>query len=106
MPKGNLITKINFSKQIKLNNPINSEFDIYNNSIKLFNKIWNEEPVRALCVGVSDLTKTNSIQLNLFTNNIKEDKRKDKKLQETMDKINKKYDNVIMFANEINKKEE
>ena len=97
-------TKI--SKQIKLNNPIDSEFDIYNNSIKLFNKIWNEEPVRALCVGVSDLTKTNSVQLNLFTSNIKEDKRKDKKLQETMDKINKKYDNVIMFANEINKKEE
>lgn len=94
------------SKQVKLNNPISNDIDIYNNSIKLFNIIWNEEPIRALCVGVSDLTKTNSIQLDLFTknNNIKEKKKQDKKLQETIDKLNKKYDNIITYADIINKK--
>lgn len=94
------------SKQIKLNNPISTDIDIYNNGIKLFNKLWNEEPVRALCIGVSDLTKTNNIQLNLFTtNNIKEEKKQDKKLQETIDNLNKKYNNIITYADIANKKQ-
>ena len=93
------------SKQIKLNNPISTDIDIYTNSVKLFNKTWNEEPIRALCVGVSDLTKTNNIQLNLFTtNNIKEEKKQDKKLQETIDNLNKKYNNIITYADIVNKK--
>lgn len=94
-------TKI--SKQTKLNNPTKNEIDIYNNAIKLFNKIWNEEPVRALCVGVSDLTKTNNIQLDLFSQN-KYIKKDDKKLQETIDNLNKKYNNIIMYADTINTK--
>ena len=94
------------SKQIKLNNPISNDIDIYNNGIKLFNKLWNEEPIRALCVGVSDFTKTNNIQLNLFTtNNIKEEKKQDKKLQETIDNLNKKYNNIITYADIVNKKQ-
>lgn len=94
------------SKQIKLNNPISTDIDIYNNGIKLFNKLWNEEPIRALCVGVSDFTKTNNIQLNLFTtNNIKEEKKQDKKLQETIDNLNKKYNNIITYADIVNKKQ-
>jgi len=97
-------TKI--SKQLKLNNPISSDNDIFNNAVKLFNKSWNEEPVRGLCVGVSDLTKTNSIQLDLFSknDNIKQEKKQDKKLQETIDKLNKKYNNIITYADIINKK--
>jgi len=95
------------SKQMKLNNPISSDIDIYNNAIKLFNKIWNEEPIRALCVGVSDFTKTNSIQLDLFNSKkIKEPKKQDKRLQETLDKLNKKYNNIINYADEINKDKE
>lgn len=95
-------TKI--SKQIKLNNPINDEKDIYIKSVNLFNKIWNEEPVRALCVGVSDLTKNNNIQLDLFNiKNIKFSKNEDKKLQETLDKLNKKYNNIINYADKITK---
>ena len=81
------------SKQIKLNNPISSDIDIYNNAIKLFNKIWNEEGVRALCVGVSDLTKNNNIQLNLFSKPLpKTETKQDKKLKETIDKLNKKLE--------------
>jgi len=92
-------TKI--SKQIKLNNPIHTAEDIYNNAIKLFNKTWNEEPIRAICVGISDLTKTNNIQLDLFSNNkeTKKDIKQDKKLQETIDKLNNKYKNIITYAN-------
>lgn len=92
------------SKQIKLNNPISSDKDIYEQAVKLFNKSWNEEPVRALCVGVSDLTKTNNIQLDLFSKtNIKLDKKQDKKLQETIEKLNNKYNNIINYADELNK---
>ena len=87
------------SKQIKLNNPIHKEQDIYNNAIKLFNKSWNEEPIRALCVGISDLTKTNNIQLYLFSKKKKKkDIKQDKKLQETIDKLNNKYKNIITYA--------
>lgn len=92
------------SKQSKLNNPISNDIDIYNNAIKLFNKTWNEEPIRALCVGVSDLTKTNNIQLNLFSDNIKQEKKQDKKLQEIIDKLNKKYNNIITYADIKDKK--
>lgn len=96
-------TKI--SKQLKLNNPIINPNDIYNNAIKLFNNIWNEEPVRALCVGVSDLTKNNNIQLDLFNiKKIKTTKKVDKKLQETLDNLNKKYNNIINYADELNKR--
>lgn len=97
-------TKI--SKQIKLNNPISNDIEIYEYAIKLFNKTWNEEPIRGLCVGVSDLTKTNSIQLDLFSKNkIKTKKPQNKRLQETLDKLNKKYNNIIIYADEINKKQ-
>lgn len=103
------IKYVNFSKiskQVKLNNPISSDIDIYNNAVKLFNKVWNEEPIRGLCVGVSELTKTNNIQLDLFSknNNVKEEKKQDKKLQETIDKLNKKYNNIITYADIANKK--
>jgi len=96
-------TKI--SKQVKLNNPINNEIDIYNNAVKLFNKIWNEESIRAVCVGISDFSKTNSIQLDLFSKSKqKEEKKEDKRLTDTIDKLNKKYNNIINYANKINGK--
>lgn len=99
-------TKI--SKQEKLPNPINSDIDIYNIAIKLFNKIWNEESIRAICVGVSDLSKNNNIQLNLFNTPkiIKEHKKENENLQKTIDTLNKKYNNIITYANKIKNKKE
>ena len=91
------------SKQIKLDNPINTDIEIYKYAIKLFNNIWDEEPIRALCVGVSDLTKTKNIQLNLFNNNYLPPKKEDKKLQEIINKLNQKYKNIINYADKINK---
>ena len=47
------------SKQVTLDNLINSDEDIYNNAVKLFNSIWNpdsDKKIRALCVGVANLT--------------------------------------------------
>ena len=99
-------TKI--SKQEKLPNPINSDLDIYNIAIKLFNKIWNEESIRAICVGVSDLSKNNNIQLNIFNTPkiIKEYKKENENLQKTIDTLNKKYNNIITYANKIKNKKE
>ena len=99
-------TKI--SKQEKLPNPINSDIDIYNIAIKLFNKIWNEESIRAICVGVSDLSKNNNIQLNLFNTPkiIKEHKKENENLQKTIDTLKKKYNNIITYANKIKNKKE
>lgn len=91
-----------YSKQEKYNISFNNDIDIYKNAYNLFIKLWNKEKIRALCVGVSNLTKNNNIQLDLFsrnTNIVKTDK-----LQKVMDDINKKYNkNVITFGNINNK---
>ena len=69
-------TKI--SKQATLENQINSDIDIYNHAADIFNKLWdNEKKIRALCVGVSNLTDKYREQLNIFNvsdnTNIKKD---------------------------------
>ena len=99
-------TKI--SKQITLDNLINSDEDIYNNAIKLFNKIWNPEmdkKVRALCVGVSNLTDVYKVQLSIFgEENIKVNR--NDSLQKTIDDIKKKFgDKSITYADELKKKD-
>lgn len=97
--KYNNFTKI--SKQIKLNNSTNKDRDIYNSAVKLFNQIWNDTPIRGLCVGVSNLTSNNIVQLDLFN----KQKETDNSLQKTIDEINKKYGkNKITYADIINKK--
>ena len=86
-----------YSKQEKYNISFNNDIDIYKNAYNLFIKLWNKEKIRALCVGVSDLTKSNNVQLDLFsknTNSVKTDK-----LQKVLDDINKKYNkNIITYA--------
>ena len=74
------------SKQITLTNSTNELEYIYMHAIKLFNSIWNEESIRALCVGISTLSKTNDIQLNLFSH---------EKIKETPKITNEKLDKVI-----------
>ena len=63
-------TKI--SKQISLDNLINGDNDIYENAIKLFNKLWNpdsDKKIRSLCVGVANLTDIYKVQLSIFNDN-------------------------------------
>lgn len=96
-------TKI--SKQTTLNNPTDEINDIYNNSIKLFNSIWNEDPIRALCVAISSFTKTNAVQLNLFNSNISKQKivKHDEKLDKIVNELNSKYKDIITYASKIKK---
>ena len=94
------------SKQVTLDNLINSDEDIYNYAIKLFDKLWNEDmdsKIRALCVGVSNLTDIYKVQLSIFGEDIIENKKNDN-LQKTLDEIKKKYgDKSITYADELKK---
>ena len=96
------------SKQVTLDNLINSDEDIYKNAVTLFNKIWNKDDdkkIRALCVGVSNLTDRYKVQLSIFgDDNIKE--KKDDPLIKIMDTIKSKYgDNSIIYADKLKKKD-
>ena len=97
-------TKI--SKQVTLENLINSDEDIYMEAVNLFNKMWNSDSdkrVRALCVGVANLTDVCKVQLSIFNNEIKTIKKVDD-LQITLDKIRKKYgDKSIAYADKFKK---
>jgi len=95
------------SKQITLDNLIDTDEDIYNNAIKLFNKLWNpddDKKVRSLCVGVANLTDVYKVQLSIFEdNNIKVSKNEN--LQKTLDEIKSKYgDKAITNASQLKKK--
>ena len=94
------------SRQITLDNVINSDEEIYNNAIKLFDKIWNPDEgklVRSLCVSVNNLTDVYKVQLSIFNEeNVKLEKWDE--LQETLDNIRKKYgDKSITYADKISK---
>ena len=104
--KFNDFTKI--SKQVTLDNLINSDEDIYNNAVKLFNMVWNsdmDKKIRALCVGVSNLTDVYKVQLSIFGDeNIKMERNDN--LQRALDDIKKKYgSNSITYADELKKKD-
>lgn len=94
-------TKI--SKQIKLSNPTNDKVEIYNYGLKLFNGLWNEEPIRAICVGIANFSKTNSVQLNLFNKQNVKKKNNNEKLDSVIEELNNKYKGIITYANEIEK---
>lgn len=94
------------SKQIKLENSISNDDDIYNMAIKIFKELWNgEDGVRAVCVFVSGLSSERRLQLSLFEENNDNDLRKDDKLQGVIDNIRDKFGNTsIGFANEYDRK--
>ena len=97
-------TKI--SKQITLNNLINSDNDIYVNACKLLDKIYNPDgnkKVRSLCVGVANLTDKYKVQLSLLENNLKEENINDE-LKKTLAEIKRKYGSKsITYADRIQK---
>ena len=99
-------TKI--SKQNVLYNMINSDNDIYNEAIKLFDKIYNpdsDKKVRSLCVGVANLSDRYKVQLSLIDNNIDQKENSiDYELKKTLNDIKKKYgDKSITYADRIDK---
>ena len=91
-----------YSKQSKLDNSTNTDEDIASVAINLFDKIWTEEAIRGLCVGVTDLSEDKKTQLSIF--DTIENKHSDK-LQETLDEIRDKYgDNLITYADKLKPK--
>ena len=94
------------SKQMTLENLISNDMDIYNNAVKLFNKVWNvdsEKKIRSLGVGVNNLTDIYKVQLSIFNEENIINKENDS-LQNAIDNIKKKYgDNAILYADKIKK---
>ena len=87
------------SKQEKLNTSISTDEEIYNNAVRIFNRLWNhEDGIRSICVFTSGLSSVRKKQLSLFdTLNSDES---DEKLQNVIDDIRNKYgENIIKFAN-------
>lgn len=98
---------IKVSKQMVLDNPIHTDQDIYHYSTLLFDKLWDRDSyIRALCVGVGNLSNGHDRQLSLFDTEKKEEVIKhDDKLQKVLDDIRNKYGNdKIMYADMIKKK--
>lgn len=98
------------SKQMSLDNGISSDKDIYDCACKLFDKLWNADSyVRALCVGVSNVSSKHDKQLSLFGNSANNggvDNDTEEKLQKAIDDIRNKYgSDMIRYADiEVKKK--
>ena len=96
------------NKQVMLDNPINSDDDILEHAISLFNSVWNsdsDKKIRSLGVGVSNLTTVYKVQLSIFEKDNVVIK-KDDELEKVMDSINSKFGkNMVTFADKIEKKE-
>lgn len=91
------------SKQIKVNNAVNTDEEIFRYSKLLFDKIWdNDRSIRGLCVGVSGVNHNKDTQLSLFNDNIVKDN--GDSLQKILDDIRNKYGNdSIVYASMIGK---
>ncbi len=85
---------INYSKQMKLNNAIFSSKEIYEYASKLLETAWNREKVRNIGIRLSGLTEDNSHQLSIFESI--DNKEKDDKVQEAIDKINSKFKSQLV----------
>ena len=89
------------SRQEKLEYSISTDEEIYNNAIRIFNKLWNKEDgIRSVCVFVSGLSNSRMKQLTLFgyekndgDSVISHDS---EKLQNVIDSIRNKYGSDII----------
>lgn len=94
------------SKQMVLDNAVDTDKEIFEYAKILFDKLWDREnKIRGLCVGVSNFSNRHDRQLSLFdeNKNISDTKANDK-LQKTIDTIRKKYGNdKIIYADMMKK---
>lgn len=93
------------SKQMSLDNGISSDKDIYEYACILFDKLWDSSSyVRALCVGVGNVSNNHDKQLSLFNNDNLNNPNNDK-LQKALDEIRNKYgSDKIIYADMIKQK--
>lgn len=80
--------------QEKTENSINLEEDIFEYSKKIFNKLWDNEPIRLIGLSASNFTDFNNYQLSIFDENKFETK---KEIDDIIDKINKDLGKNIIF---------
>lgn len=81
----------NKSHQRKLDNPTDVTNEIYQNVRQLFQESWSGQPLRLIGVALTGLTEDSFIQMSLFEDPKKREQQK--KLDETMDNIRKKFGN-------------
>ena len=97
------------SKQMNIENSINTDDEIIHYASILFDKLWDKTtPIRALSVGVGNLSTSHDKQLSLFDNKEQTYERKylNDKLQKTIDEIKKKFGNdKIVYADMIEEKD-
>ena len=87
-----------FYHSIKVS-PTSDEDEFYFVCTNIFDKFYNEMPIRKVSIVAGGLISDTSLQLNLFSNvEVVED---NKKLNETVDKIKEKYGNnsIIKASN-------
>lgn len=91
-----------YSKQMKLQNPINVTEDIYKHIVKLLDTTWKGEPLRLIGIRLSDFTDDSAKQISLFDvpSNVNNDK-----VQEVVDSIKDKYGSSIIMPASLKEKE-
>lgn len=79
-----------FFHTIKLDIPTNSSYDILNYCLIIFDKFYENMPIRKVTISCSNLIKKENIQLNLFSN--ENDKSNDENnISDVIDEIKNKY---------------
>ena len=81
----------NKSHQRKLENPTDVTDEIYQNVKRLFQESWSGQPLRLIGVALTGLTENGFVQMSLFEDPKKREQQK--KLDEAMDNIRKKFGN-------------
>ncbi|MFA5409423.1 MAG: DNA polymerase IV [Bacilli bacterium] len=86
-----------YSHQLKLKNGTNITEEIFISAKKLFDEMWNLDPIRLVGIRLDGLAKEISYQMSLFESN--EDRSKITKLDQAVDDLKAKYGcNVICNA--------
>ncbi|MDD3241275.1 MAG: DNA polymerase IV [Bacilli bacterium] len=92
-----------YSKQKKLDSPINVTEDIYSNIISLLRNSWRGEPLRLIGIRLADFVDDKIDQISLFDNSVKTNK-DNEKIQEVVDNIKDKFGNYAIFPASLKEK--
>lgn len=76
------------SHQRQLEEATDITSEIFHIATELFHELWDGSPIRLLSLSLSNITREETVQLSLFPD---EKKEKDRKLDQAMDDIRKRY---------------
>lgn len=92
-----LATGTGFGRQMKLTEQTNDAMTLYQAACHLFDRHWEQTPVRSIGVNLGQLVPDNVLQLNLFTDNVKR-----QSLAHAMDDIRDRFGNdAILRASSL-----